>query len=313
MGDFNVIRERIAGPVVCLPMLYCEDGAIDYGAMEEYAEWVAAAGLRCGCFTYGYSHLEYVTAAENIEATRRCARVFAGRTILLGSTRGETAEAAGAVEQLCAAGAAAVFVMPSYLMIADQTARDDGLYLRLFDDVAARTGAPVLMNCFGVQGKPGEPMVSPEAIEPLIARPNFIGLKDDVNSDSYRAELIRRYGGRLAMVGGGHRRRLVDFFSYPLQGELDGYFAPRQALRMEQMLRSGRKAEALALIDHIDRVMEEIPSDLFWLVQINLILYAMGFARTPRVRPPLRTPSRGQIERAIAVVRANPDVFEPKS
>ena len=202
--------------------------------------------------------------------------------------------------------------MPGWLMIADDSARADGVYLRQLDRVAVQTAAPILMNGFGIHGKPGEPSVPPEAIEPLVQRENFLGLKDDVNSDAYRSELIRRYGGRLAMIGGGHRRRLVEFFGQPLQGELDGYFAPRQALRMEQMLREGRKDEALAMIERIDRVMAEIPSDFFWPVQTNLIMYAMGFARTPHVRPPLRIPSRKQVEQTVAVVRANPDVFQPK-
>jgi len=53
MSACRDILARIAGPVVCLPMLYREDSSLDYEAMEEYAAWVAAAGIRCACFTYG--------------------------------------------------------------------------------------------------------------------------------------------------------------------------------------------------------------------------------------------------------------------
>ena len=305
MIDYEGIRKRVEGPGVPLPMFYREDLSVDYEGLERYVNWIVESGIKCIVLTHGYSQLGFIDEKENLEITRIFAAAARGKAVFFASTRGELREAPGIIEDLYGAGSDGVFVVPP--VVAQQSGAD---YVRVMCNLLADTEAPLLVMSYGKMTEPGSPMIPMEGFDTLVEHENFIGLKEDVNVPSHRLALVDRYGDRLAIIGGGIRRNYMQFCQYPCQSELDGFFNPRGSLRLLDAVKAGRLHETLAIVEEGDRASAEVHSGVHWQTANQVAMYAMGFAATYQVRPPLVSATEEQAKRVIECVKRHPQAYE---
>ena len=242
---------------------------------------------------------------ENLKITGMYASVFGSQTVFLAGTIGESCDLAEMVEQLYSAGAHGVYIFPP--AAASQSGDD---YVRLVNRIAATTEAPLFVYSFPSPARPTSAMLSMQHFENLIENENFVGLKDDVNVPAYRMELVRTFGDRLAITGGGTMRNYIQFHHFPCQSELCGFFGPRRALRLIELLDRNNHAAVLDIAEQWDPVRPQSHGDLFYLMVNQVVMYALGFARTWKTRPPMETATQEQAERIITCVRKYPEIFE---
>ena len=305
MIDYAGIRKRVGGPTVPLPVFYREDLSVDYEGLERYVNWIVDAGIKCMVLTHGYSQLGFIDEKENLEITRIFAAAARDRAVFFASTREELRDAPRVIEDLYATGADGVFVMPP--PVAAQSGPD---YVRVLCHLLEQTDTPLLAMSYGKPGEPSTPMIPMEGLDLLVEHENFIGLKDDVNLPRHRLALIDRYGDRLAIIGGGLVRNYMQFCHYPCQGELDGFWSPRRSLRFVDVVAAGRLHEALRMVEEWDRVCAEPRGDVQWQAHNQVVMHALGFAATYRVRPPLVPATEEQARRIFDSMKKHPEVYE---
>ena len=304
--DHTELRSRVRGPLLAMPIMYKKDLSLDYGAIERHTQWILEAGITCLCTTYVYSQVDQITARENLELTRRIAGVVGNRAIFFASTRAESAGAIGVVNGLLDAGAHGVLIMPSVFLATG----DGSLFVRFIRDVAERCRGPVLL--FAVHNSHAarpEPHILPEQFAELTACPNFIGLKEDFNSVPYRLQLIRRYGTRLCIFGGGTLRNYLQVHHYPCQAELEDAFAPRYSMRWLKLLDEGRYLDALRMFEQIEQAHIQIPG-LYFTARNAVYLYAMGFGESWLTRSPLASATPEQAKTIIDHMKRHETFFE---
>ena len=305
MADYQELRNRIHGPTVCLPIFYADDLAVDLDAMARYGAWIRDAGIPCTCMTHGYSQMGYITAEENLQISRTYASVFGEQTVFLAATLGELWNIQETIDQHYAAGAHGVFILPP--MAASQ---DGDAYTRFVCQTAERTDVPLFVYSYGSQAQPGTPMLPIRHYETLVEHDNLVGLKEDVNVAAYRMQLIQRFGDRLAMIGGGTMRIYIQFHHYPCQSELDGFFAPRRALQITRLLDQKNYPEALRMVEQWELSRSDCHGVLNFLAVNQVIMYALGFARSWKLRPPLATATDEQAQHIMTFVEQHPELFE---
>ena len=305
MANHQELRNRIHGPCVCLPILFADDLSVDHDAMARYAVWIRDAGIAVTCMTHGYSQQGYVTAEENLQITQTYASVFGDETVFLAATLGELWDIQPTIEKLHDTGCHGVFILPPAA-----ASQDGDAYTRFVCATAERCDVPLFVYSYGNPLQPGTPMLPMACYERLIEHDNFVGLKEDVNSAPYRLQLIQRFGDRLAMIGGGTMRIYLQVHQYPCQSELEGFFAPRRSLQIARLLDENQHREALRIVEHWETKRRECHGDLFFIAVNQVIMYAMGFARTWKLRPPMVTATDEQAQRIIKFVEQHPDMFE---
>ena len=113
------------------------------------------------------------------------------------------------------------------------------------------------------------------------------------------------------MIGGGILRNYLQFGHLPCQSELDGFFCPRRALRLAELITTGSLRQALAMIEEWERVLAKSPAEIPWQARNQVAMHTLGFASTYVVRPPLVTATEAQATSVADFVRKHPQVFEP--
>ena len=306
MSIYTDLCKRMHGITVPIPIFYRDDLSIDYDAMQRLVAWYLDEGIGTFIFTYTFSQTGQLTTQENVEITRAVASVIGDRAVLIATTQGQSTDAVETVEQLAQAGAHGVFVMPFMSLI---VAYDGNHYITFVRDIANQTSVPVLLNAYRSMSAPLDPMITVDAFEPLMACENFIGLKEDINLTSdYRARLVDTYDNRLAIVGGGMMRNYLQFHHLPHQSELGGVFNPKLALRLTTLLDEGRLSEAITLIEQGEQLTLP-PCDVHWLSVNQIKFYALGFAPTWKMRPPVGTATQQEAQRLIQAMKTYPQVF----
>ena len=306
MTMYDDFRRRIHGPTVPLPIFFNADLSIDYAGIEKYIAWILDEGITNTCLTYGYSQLGYITREELFELTRVMANAIGDRAVFIASTRDdsavEVAEDACRIQEL---GADAVFVMGNMM------SQSGAAYRGVFDRVASQTDLPILFFVYPDTQNPRMPNVSKADLDALLRdHANIVGLKDDFRNIAYRKGLIRDYGDRLCVIGGGLEREYLFFHRYPGQGELDGMFNPGTALRFLEVLDAGRLDEALNMIDEQERAYAAHPPTLNNLSRNQVVMHRMGFAATDRVRPPLVSATPEQADQVAERAAQFPAIYK---
>ena len=304
MSLYEDFRRKVAGATVPLPMLYREDLSIDYAGIERYVAWVLEAGMTHTCLTHGYSQIESVTEAELTDVTRTIANVIGDRAVFIACTRmGSAMAAAASVRQIQESGAHAAFVMP------DVDAWPGAQYREHLRSVANETELSLLFVSNTSLAAPGTPNLGMSDYEWLVEHENIVGLKEDFNSIPYRMDLIRKFGNRYCIIGGGVQRHYLFFHRYPQQGELFGQFSPSSALLLLKLLDEERMREAMELMDRREYALQDGLAGLDNLARNQVYMHHMGFSESWRLRPPLVSATEEQAREVIARMGKYPDVF----
>lgn len=305
MNVYEGFRRKIAGPTVPLPIFFRADLSIDHAGIERYIAWLLEAGITNMCLTYGYSQIGSVSPTEVLDVTRTIANIVGDRAAFISCTSGVSAvESITVVQQMQKVGAHAAFVMPNLMSQAGPAYRDLLCY------VAGATELAILFVSYPAPNVPGTPNLSVDDYKLLLEHDNIVGLKEDYNDVAYRMELIRNFGDRLCIIGGGVLRNYLFFHHYPQQGELAGMFNAGRALRFLKLLDEDRLNEALEFMERQARAIQDAPADLDWLARNQVRMQVMGFAETWQMRPPLASATEEQAQDLIVRMRQYPDVFE---
>ena len=304
---YRTMRYQLAGPMAPLPVLYKEDQSLDCGGLERYVNWLLINGLKNMCFTFTYSQWDFVTSEERLELTRTVANVVGNRGTFVGCTAGgSTRELVTTVDAMRQAGAHTVMVHePEWVMQNENTGSAHVEYLRT---VLQQTDYPLMCCHLPDAWAKLKPLLTLSRFEELCEHENFIGMKDDYYQADFHMALVKRFGDRLAIVDGGMLRKYVVFHRFPCQGVLAGHFSPRWALDLFAALDNNDYRRALEMIEQRQDGIS-IPAGLHWLAAAQVCYYAMGFAESWQMRPPLKSATDAQAQAVISNMRLHPDLF----
>jgi 5-dehydro-4-deoxyglucarate dehydratase len=171
---------------------FAGDGEIDEERYREHIDWQSSFQIG-GLFAAGGTGEGFsLTPEESARVVRLVVETAAGRTPVLGSAGGNTAQAIQNARAAEAAGAEGLLLLPPYLTEADQ----DGL-LEHASAVCASTSLGVIVY------NRGNAVYSAQTVARLAERhPNFIGFKDAIGDIEQLTRVYVTNGDRLFYLGG---------------------------------------------------------------------------------------------------------------
>lgn len=231
------VKSRIRGPILTVPTPFTADFAVDYEGVRNMVRVGLANGVQVYELTGGNSQYNVLSYEEIKKLTRTLVDAVAGRGVVIGATgawwTGQAVDYARYAESV---GADAVQVLlPS--------GSEDG-YVEHFRKIAAATHIAIAL-----QGDP-----SFKLIERLIQIPAIVTMKED-GSDTYYAEVVQKFGKRLAIFCGGQKRRYLigqpygspAFFSFFVT------FAPQVTNRFWNAVQKGDMAAAREVVERYEK------------------------------------------------------------
>jgi 5-dehydro-4-deoxyglucarate dehydratase len=171
---------------------FAGDGKIDEERYREHIDWQSSFEIG-GLFAAGGTGEGFsLTPEESARVVRLAVETAAGRTPVLGSAGGNTAQAIQNSQAAEAAGAEGILLLPPYLTECDQ----DGL-LEHASAVCASTSLGVIVY------NRGNAVYSAQTVARLAERhPNFIGFKDALGDIEQLTRVYATNGDRLFYLGG---------------------------------------------------------------------------------------------------------------
>ncbi|WP_454855562.1 5-dehydro-4-deoxyglucarate dehydratase [Promicromonospora soli] len=168
------------------------DGELDEERYREHIDWQSSFRIG-GLFAAGGTGEGFsLTPEESARVVRLAVESAAGRTPVLGSAGGNTAQAIQNARAAEAAGAEGLLLLPPYLTEADQ----DGL-LEHASAICAATSLGVIVY------NRGNAVYSAQTVARLAERhPNFIGFKDGKGDIEQLTRVYAANGDRLFYLGG---------------------------------------------------------------------------------------------------------------
>ena len=304
---YKQFRYDLAGPMVPLPLLYKDDLSVDLDALQRYVGWVLDEGVKNVCFTFTYTQLDFITTDELLELNAAVAEVVGDRGTFVSCTAGGPLKSViPLVQQMHEAGADTIMVhQPEWVM---QNGNTGDVLVNYIEATLKETDAAILCCLLPDMSTTATPLLGIEQFERLVQHDNFVGLKDDFYRIPYRKALIDRFGDRMCIVGGGNVRQYVLFHHYRCQGEFAGMFNPARAVRIFEFLDRGNYSEAMDMID-ADAAGGWVPPGLHWLAACHAAYFAIGFAGSCQMRPPLMSASREQVAEIAAHMRKHQELY----
>jgi 5-dehydro-4-deoxyglucarate dehydratase len=171
---------------------FAEDGEIDEKRYREHIDWQSSFEIG-GLFAAGGTGEGFsLTPEESARIVGLAVETAAGRTPVLGSAGGNTAQAIQNARAAEAAGAEGLLLLPPYLTECDQ----NGL-LEHASAVCASTSLGVIVY------NRGNAVYSAQTVARLAERhPNFVGFKDAVGDIEQLTRVYATNGDRLFYLGG---------------------------------------------------------------------------------------------------------------
>lgn len=171
---------------------FAGDGEIDEELYRAHIDWQSSFEIG-GLFAAGGTGEGFsLTPEESARVVRLAVETAAGRTPVLGSAGGNTAQAIQNARAAEAAGAEGLLLLPPYLTECDQ----DGL-LEHASAVCAATSLGVIVY------NRGNAVYSARTVARLAERhPNFIGFKDAIGDIEQLTRVHATNGDRLFYLGG---------------------------------------------------------------------------------------------------------------
>lgn len=207
---------RMNGVLAYPPTPMSDDGEeIDVKAFEKLMDWLAGTGVH-GIIPLGSTgEFSYLTPAERLEIARVAVDVVAGRVpVIISASAMTTREAVSFAEHAAQQGADGLMLsFPTYYPLsADQVIA----HVR-----AVTEAAPLPLMLYN---NPYLTMVdlTIDILERLVELPEVVAVKEP-NKDVYRVtELVRRFGDRLTILGGGLDTHALAAFTAGAQGWSSG-------------------------------------------------------------------------------------------
>ena len=252
---------------------------VDYDALGRLIDFQLAGGVNALVSVGTTGESATLTPQERKEMIRFTVQRVAGRVpVIAGTGTNDTSHVLDYTRSACDSGADAVLVVTPYYNKATQK----GLIAH-YTAVADVATKPVIL--YNVPSRTGCNLL-PETCAVLADHPNIVGVKDATGNMSQSVELIARCGDRLDVYS-GEDGITVPMMAMGAKGCISvvSNVAPRLAVRMTDLMRSGDVAGAAALqcrlLPLINALFCEVNP-----IPVKAAISAMGFG-TEHLRLPL--------------------------
>ncbi len=285
----------IAGSMVALVTPMCENGDVDWRALEQLVEWHIAEGTHAIVAVGTSGESATLTVDEHCAVIRRCVEVAARRLpIIAGTGANATREAIELTAAAREVGADACLLVTPYYNKPTQ----EGLYLH-FRAVAEAVAIPQIL--YNVPGRTACDMHNDTVVR-LASIPNIVGIKDATGDIARAKDLIARVPSGFAVCSGDDATAL-ELILAGGKGDISvtANVAPKQMSQLCSAALNGDAATARAINDklmplHRDLFVEANPIPVKWALQqmgriaggIRLPLTPLSAAAQPVVSAALR-------------------------
>jgi 1-pyrroline-4-hydroxy-2-carboxylate deaminase len=271
---------------------FTEDDRLDHAEMERCFALQVEAGcdgiIVCGSLGEG----PMLSLDEKLAVLKTAQGVAKGGPVLLTVNEAGTREGAALARHAAAAGADGLMVVPSpiYHTNPEET-------VATLKAVAAAGGLPVMIYSNRIAYRVD---VTVEIMEELASDPLFVAIKESCDDIRRSTEIINRLGDRYDLFTG------VDNLAFEaLAVGAIGWVAglvtafPRETVAIYQLMRQGRREEALAIYRWFRPLLDLDVST--YLVQNIKLAEVFAIGSNDRVRMP-RQPLSGDRRKAVETV-----------
>jgi 1-pyrroline-4-hydroxy-2-carboxylate deaminase len=271
---------------------FTSDDRLDHAEMERCFALQVEAGcdgiIVCGSLGEG----PMLSLDEKLAVLKTAQGVARGKPVLLTVNEAGTREGAALAKHAAAAGADGLMVVPSpiYHTNPEET-------VATLKAVAAAGGVPVMIYSNRVAYRVD---VTVEIMEELAGDPLFVAIKESCDDIRRSTEIINRFGDRYDLFTG------VDNLAFEaLAVGAIGWVAglvtafPRETVAIYQLMRQGRREEALAIYRWFRPLLDLDVST--YLVQNIKLAEVLAIGTNDRVRMP-RQPLSGERRKVVEKV-----------
>jgi 4-hydroxy-tetrahydrodipicolinate synthase len=266
------VKARIRGPILTVPTPFTKDFKVDYQGVRNMVKLGLANGIGVYELTAGNSQYNVLGYDEVKRLTRVLVEAVGGRGIVIAATgawwTGRAVDYARYAESV-GADAVQVLLPPG--------GSDDGC-VEHFRKIAAATKIAIVL-----QGAPPLPL-----IERCVQIPSVVSMKEDGSEDDY-VEVVKKFGGRLAIFCGGQKRRYLiaqphgspAYFSFFIT------FAPEIAVRFWQAIQKNDLNAAHEIVERYEKPVFDFCSagprgfHAYWRALLEHFGVAKRFVRPP--------------------------------
>ncbi len=268
----------ITGSLVALVTPMCDNGDVDYAALEGLIEWHIAAGTDAIVAVGTTGESATLDEDEHCAVIRRTVELVAGRIpVIAGTGANATSEAIRLTRCAHQAGVDACLLVTPYYNKPTQ----EGLYQH-YKAIAAAVAVPQLL--YNVPGRTAVDM-SIETVARLAQIDNIVGLKEAANDGPERVASLRRLCGDDFALYSGNDDTARQFV---LQGgngviSVTANVAPMQ---MHQMMQASLQGSSQAAV--LDAQLAPLHQELF--VESNPIPVKWALAKMDKIGLGIRLP-----------------------
>ncbi len=282
--------QSLSGPLVPVMPAFHADERLDLESTCRWVEWLISQGIRGFWTTYGTSHYLCLTDDEIVELNRAVAAVTRGRAVFIASTNfGWPIERC--LEFIRSARAWGVDMVK--LQIDWRWNPKPDLVFSFYERIARETVLPLFGYTLAAPGIKG---MSRELLGQIMALRPFVGIKND-SGDFYEQcdylRGVRLARGKVNIVTGGTLSSFLHSqpFGARAYATSVGVVFPSVALTFDRLVRTGRRAAAVKLVQQCEEPLYELfaqASVSHWSC-LHTLLVARGLFGSDTVRFPLGT------------------------
>ena len=273
------VHERLKGPVVPINICFNENGSVHYDAVEGYVDWLCKNDVPVLLLTAGSSEYAGLRDEDVRELTERIARVNAGRSLFVTSTKFWTPDDTRAfLQHADAVGADAVKVQISTMTPGTREA-----LVGYYDQIEGASEIPLLL------WTTRQPPFPVEVVAELARRQNIVGMKNDGDQFYDYYDYIRATRDeQFAVVSGGQLRN----FAFGSQVGSTAYLCPLAPFRPDIALTfyghtvSGDFASAWEMVYRYEEPWLRWAIQHGWLAPIKTAIHVQGHYPNNLLAPP---------------------------
>jgi len=267
------LKTRIRGPILTLPTPFTSDYKVDHSGVRNMVKLGVDNNVGVYELTNGNSQYGVLSYDEIKKLTRVFVEAVDRRGIVIAATgpwwTGQAVDYARYAESI-GADAVQVLLPPG--------ASEEG-YVEHFRKIAAATKLAIVLH--------GAP--PPEQIAKFIQVPSIVGMKEDGPDEAYYADIMKKFGKRLAIFCGGEKRRYLwgQPFGSPAWFSFFITFAPQIAVDFREAVKRNDLEAERAIIEKYEKPVMALcaggPSGFhaYWRALLEHFGVAKRYVRPP--------------------------------
>jgi len=288
---------------------FSQPGAVDEQALRRYIEWLLSfGGLKACAVNMDTGEGPHLTREEKKRVLSIWRKAAGDKCPILAGVSGpSTANAVGEAREAEDAGADALVVFPIPAYAGNPLPLD--IPLRYHEAIAEATGLPLVL--FQLQPSLGGVIFTPETLERLLEIDKVIALKEasfDSAVFTRTVEIVKKKSPRVALLT-GNDNFIYESFLLGADGALIGFGTILVAEQIEMIELAKRKSYDEALRIYRDKVRPLAgcifsPPVTYYRARLKEALRLLGVLENSFMRPPLLSPSAGEMNALQALLKA---------